>query len=243
VLKVLLLEPLLPREQALAAVVIDKTSVSLAKMAYITLGLLYAIPHLRLPTAWRLSLMLTMGLIVLGLLGFVGCQRSGLLAKLLQRCARLPIGHGRLHHLRQQVTALDRQLVTYYRHYPWRFVCSLLWHGTAQAFLVLKTHLLLSLLLGDQAPGLANAYVVAATVSALDQMFFFVPGRLGTFEGARFLILSGLGAAQIYGLAFGLIARVEQLVWSGIGLVAYAYATRLLSPAIACPGDPPTPST
>lgn len=34
VLKVLLLEPLLPREQALAAVVIDKTSVSLAKMVY-----------------------------------------------------------------------------------------------------------------------------------------------------------------------------------------------------------------
>lgn len=243
VLKVLLLKPLLPREQALAAVVIDKTSVSLAKMVYIALGLLYAMPLLRLPAALRLSLMLTMGLIVLGLLGFVGCQRSGLLAQLLQRWARLPIGQGRLQHLKQQVAAVDSHLVAYYRRYPWRFVRSLLWHGTAQAFLVLKTYLLLSLLLGDQAPGLAHAYVVAATVSALDQMFFFVPGRLGTFEGARFLILSGLGAAQIYGLAFGLIARVEQLVWSGLGLVAYAYATRFVPSVMVRPVAPPAAST
>jgi hypothetical protein len=40
-------------------------------------------------------------------------------------------------------------------------------------------------------------------------------------EGIRFSVLSGLGIAQFHGLTFGAIARIEQLVWIGLGLLAY----------------------
>ena len=61
-------------------------------------------------------------------------------------------------------------------------------------------------------------------------MFFFVPGRLGTLEGARFMVLSLSGVAQVYGLAFGLVARVEQLFWIGVGFLAYGVYTRCVAP-------------
>jgi len=60
----------------------------------------------------------------------------------------------------------------------------------------------------------------------LDQVFFFVPGGLGTFEGSRFTILSTLGVAQVSGLACGPMARLEGLVWNSFGLLAYAWYTR-----------------
>jgi hypothetical protein len=68
--------------------------------------------------------------------------------------------------------------------------------------------------------------MVEASVSALDQIFFFIPARIGTFEATRLLVLSTLGVAQIYGLAFGLIGRADQLVWGGIGMLAYVLCTR-----------------
>jgi hypothetical protein len=68
--------------------------------------------------------------------------------------------------------------------------------------------------------------MAAVLISALDQVFFFVPGNLGTFEGIRFAVLSTLGIAQVYGLAFGLMARLDSLFWNGLGLLAYAWCTR-----------------
>lgn len=68
--------------------------------------------------------------------------------------------------------------------------------------------------------------MVAVVVAALDQMFFLVPARLGTLEGARVLVLSAVGIAQVFGLAFGLIARLDNLFWNGIGLLTYALCTR-----------------
>jgi hypothetical protein len=102
----------------------------------------------------------------------------------------------------------------------------MIFHFMAFAFDGVKTYILLQLLLKNNAPSLTKAFMIAVAVSALDQMFFFVPGRLGTLEGVCFSVLSALDIAQIYGLIFGLIARLEQLVWSGLGLLAYAVCTR-----------------
>lgn len=231
--KVLLLEPTMPRQQAVAAVVIDKASSTLANMFYVTLGMLYLTQHLPLPRELQLSLSITIGLISLGLIGFVAFQRYGLLSKLVHGLRRLRIGQERLRRLHQHLLPLDAQLVTYYTRYPWRFVCSLLWHFVAYTFDVVKTYIVLRLLLGESAPTFAEATIVAIGVTALDQMFFFVPGLIGTMEGARLMVLSALGVAQIYGLAFGIVARLEQLLWSGVGLLAYALCTRLSPRATA----------
>jgi uncharacterized protein (TIRG00374 family) len=226
VVKVLLLEPALPRAQATAAVVIDKASITLAQMCYLAFGLVYALGHLPLSSALRWALSLTISLISLGVLGFIASQRYQLLSKLVSQVSRLKCAPARLRQLSQHLAPLDAQLMAYYTTHPWRFGGSLLLHFIAFVCTGCKTYILLRLLLGHQAPGWVEALMVAMAVAALDQMFFLVPARLGTLEGTRVLVLSAVGITQVFGLAFGLIARLENLFWNGIGLLIYALCTR-----------------
>ncbi len=235
VTKVLLLEPALPRQHAMAAVVVDKASMTLGKMIYLALGMLYLTHRLPLPRELYVGLVVSIGLISLGLIGFVAGQRYGLLARLVRGVGETRLGRRRMQRLRQQLLLLDHQLMTYHTRHAGRFVGSLLLHTMAYGFQPVKIFILLRLLLGPQAPGFAEAARVAVAVSALDQMFFFVPGRLGTLEGARLVVLTALGITPVYGLAFGLVARLEQLLWSGFGMLAYAHCIR--RPVLAMPAS------
>jgi uncharacterized protein (TIRG00374 family) len=226
VVKVLLLESTLPRALATATVMIDKASFTLAQICHLVLGTLYLTGHLPLPTAVQLGLGLTIGLITVGLVGFIAVQRYGLLSKLLGWLSGFNRGRARLERWRQHLIPLEASMAAYYSAHPWRFGASMGLHFGAFAFSNIQTFLLLRLLLGANAPGLTEAIMVTITVAALDQVFFFVPARLGTFEGVRFTILSSLGVAQVAGLAFGLMARLESLVWNGFGLLAYVWYTR-----------------
>jgi uncharacterized protein (TIRG00374 family) len=226
VVKVLLLEPTLPRAQATAAVIIDKASIALAQIFYLTFGLVYALGHLPLSSELQWTLGLTTGLIFLGLLGFIASQRYGLLSKVVSRVSRLKYAPPKLHQLSQHVAPLDAQLMAYYTTHPWRFGGSLLLHVAAFVCAGSKTYVLLRLLLGHRAPGWFEALMLAMAVTALDQMFFLVPARLGTLEGTRVLVLSAVGITKVVGLTFGLIARLDSLFWNGIGLLIYVLCTR-----------------
>jgi uncharacterized protein (TIRG00374 family) len=249
VVKVLLLESVLPREQAIAAVCIGKASFTLAQMLYLALGSLYFTSRLSIPFEVQLSLSLTIGLISLGILSFMAVQRYGLCSKLVRWLGGFNIGRARFQRLQQHLVPLEAHLAAYYTSHPWRFGGSLVLHFLAFAFGSIQTFLLLRLLLGTDAPQLAEAVTATVLISALDQVFFFVPGRLGTLEGIRFAVLSSLGIAQVYGLAFGFMARLDSLFWNGLGLLAYAWCTRTAlvpkpgtSVASAPPALPPTAS-
>jgi uncharacterized protein (TIRG00374 family) len=226
VVKVLLLKPLLPREQITASVVIDKASFTLAQMLHLALGILYIIGYTSLPIELQLALGCTIGLISLGLVGFVAFQRYGLLSKLIHRLHYFNIGRARLDRLSQQLAPLEVRLASYYTVHPWRFGGSLVLHFVAFVFGSLQTFVLLRLLLSTNTPSFIDSITVTVAIAALEQAFFFVPGSVGTLEGIRFTVLSVLGVAQVYGLAFGLIARLESLFWSGLGFLAYVICSR-----------------
>src|SRR5262249_34837671 len=135
----------------------------------------------------------------------------------------------------------DAQLMGYYTTYPWRFVWSLVLHVVGFIAVGCKTYVLLRLLLGPQAPGWSEAMLVAVVVAALDQMGLLVPARLGALEGARVLVLSTVGITPAVGLAFGLMERLDSLIWNAIGLLAYAvcsgqtFLPRFLRPGLCDP--------
>jgi uncharacterized protein (TIRG00374 family) len=255
VVRVLLLEHTLPRAQAVAPVVIGKASVTMAQMIYLAIGTLYVMHQLPLSGEVQWLLGLTIGLILLGLIGFVALQRYGMLSKLGYRLSAFKKTPATFLQFSQHLGTLDKALMTYYTTFRLRFVRSVLLHFIAFTFDGVKTYVLLRLLLKDDAPPFSRALMIAVAVAALDQMFFFIPGRLGTLEGIRFSVLSALGITQVYGLAFGLIARIEQLVWSGLGLLAYAMCTRYprilqhethvaqRAPAASCPVPYPPPES
>ena len=225
VVKVVLLESTMPREHATAAVIIGKASFTIAQIMHFALGTLYLTSRLQLPAELRWSLVLTLSLIALGLVGFVAFQRYGLLSHVLQWLSGYNIAPRHLQRWRQQLLPLEAQMTAYYTTHPWRFVRSLGWHFVAFACGNVQNYLLLRLLLGAQAPGLPDAIMVTVTSGILDQMFFLVPGGLGTFEGIRSTMLATVGVASVYGLAFGLLSRLQIMVWNGLGLLAYVWHT------------------
>ena len=81
----------------------------------------------------------------------------------------------------------------------------------------------------------------AIAVAAIEQMFFFVPGSLGTLEMSRFKTLSLLGVDDGHSVAFALIMRLHNLFWNGLGLLVYVLCTRtaLVSKPIQPVASPP----
>ena len=110
VVEVLLLESTLPRAPAAAIVVITKASFALAQLFHLTLETLYLTGRLPLPVAVQLGLGLTMGLMALGLVGFVATQRYGLLHKLLGWLSGFNRGRTRLERWRQRLIPTDAVL-------------------------------------------------------------------------------------------------------------------------------------
>ena len=164
------------------------------------------------------------------------CRLSALwaLIKIVSQVCRLKYTPRKLHQLSQHLAPLDAQLMAYYTAHPWRFGGSPPVAFGAFICAGSKTYILLRLLLGHQAPGWFEALMVAMAVAALDQMFFLVPARLGTLEGARVLVLSASGHPSGARAHLGLIARLESLFWNGIGLLIYVLCTRrtLLAQAV-----------
>lgn len=225
--KVVLLTPTVPREQAAAAVVIDKASFTIAQMLHFALGTAYLAGHLPLPTELQWCLVVTLTLVSLGLLGFVAFQRYGLLSRVFDWLSRHNIAPSRLQGWRQHLLPLEAQMASYYIAHPWRFVGSLGLHLLAFLCIYVQNYLLLQLLLGAQAPTLSQTIMVTVSSGMVDQMLFFIPGSLGTYEGIRLTILSSVGVAQVYGLAFGLLSRLQNIVWNALGLLAYVGYRRL----------------
>jgi uncharacterized protein (TIRG00374 family) len=238
VVRALLLESVVPRAQAVAPVLIGKASISIAQMGYLSLATLYLMWRIPLLAELQWVLGATIALVSVGLCGFVALQRYGMLSKLLHGLQYLRIHAPRVQRLAQRLAAVDALLIAYYTTSRQRFLRSLLLHGSAFVSDGVKTYVLLWLLLGSRAPSLAEALIMAGAVAVLDQLFFFVPGRIGTLEGVRFTILSTLGVAHVYGFAFGVIARIENLLWSGLGLGAYALCTRCAWVLPAVPSAP-----
>lgn len=234
VVKVLLLHPSMPQSTATAAVTIGKSSSALAQMIYLACGIFFLMKRLSLPAELKRTVVLTLSLFTLGVLMLIVLQRYGGMSKLVQLIGRMGVIPSFFHRLQHRVTALESQWVIYYTSHPWRFARSVALHVLGFVSDAFRTYILFRLLLGDSAPALTDALLVAVAVSALQQIFFFVPGNIGTLEGIRFTVLSAFGVAEVYGFAFGLVARIESLCWNGIGLIAYALCTRwplLLQPA------------
>jgi hypothetical protein len=81
--------------------------------------------------------------------------------------------------------------------------------------------------------GLPLSLPTAVTVETLsiflDLVLFFMPAKLGTQEGGKVLIFLSLGLPPVAGLSFGLIRRVRELTWAGVGLICLS--TMPASPA------------
>ena len=90
--------------------------------------------------------------------------------------------------------------------------------GVAEVALVLS-------LLGVHA-GVAGCIAIEALSVLVDTVFFFVPARLGTQEGGKYVIAGLLGIDPAAGFGLGLIRRLRETFWALVGLGVLAYWQR-----------------
>jgi uncharacterized protein (TIRG00374 family) len=211
---------LLRREMAVgaaaASVTVAKFTQFLGQALFIALGLMLAAPFAPLkpgllPVLWALLLgcVIFLGLVLLGLWRGMFSRLTRLLLAWLPARLKgyLPV---------DQAAELDRDISAFLRDDQPAFWASTLSFGLAWALGSVEV-LLIFYFLGLP-PDLATAVTVETLSVFIDALLFFVPGKLGTQEGGKVLIFISLGLPPVSGLAFGLIRRIRELTWAGLGV-------------------------
>jgi uncharacterized membrane protein YbhN (UPF0104 family) len=100
---------------------------------------------------------------------------------------------------------------------------------TGEIFFILRA-------LGYDIPFTTALCIDAASSLALN-VLFFVPFDLGVREGGLYLILPVFGLPPEVGIYAGLVSRVRELLWIGVGLL-WGHVLAASSPARLSPARP-----
>jgi hypothetical protein len=175
-----------------------------------------------LPRGAQIGIVLAAGLLSAGIAGFLIAQRSGKLATWLGRhplVGRL-LGTDRGTRFARGAADIDQRLARFHAEHPGAVLGSVLLHVSALSFGAVQLFVFLRWI---GAPSdLRTVATVFAVGKAVDMAAFFIPARLGAQEGGRVLGMSLVGVPGSLGLLYSLVLRLEQLVWTAIGLAAYA---------------------
>jgi uncharacterized protein (TIRG00374 family) len=221
-------------DEGISSVIVAKTTITIGQGLFLLIGIVVAwFSDLRgSPLVSAMLWLLVVEVVALGL--FVIAQTRGMFGWGRRALERLELGAGGS---AETVYRVDRGLAQFYRTEPRRLVLSLLFHlvawllGTIEAWLILR-------FLGVPA-SLTTATIIEAFGTAVRFAAFMIPGTLGVLEGAYAVTFVALGLPAPLGVSFGITRRVREIVWAGVGLIAFAVMRmrpRLTSPA---PSDVP----
>lgn len=212
-----------PMVEGLASVIIAKTTMTIAEVLFILLGIALGV--------WLLggndssgqtvvAALVSVGLLAFGTAAFVFVQRQGLFTWLLgfQRKMGLKIAY--LEAREEKLRSLDRTILTFYRDNRPAFYSStglffLGWMAEALEVYVIIYYL------GGPAMALSAISIGALSVF-IKGGTFFIPGSLGAQDGGNMLLLNVFGYSDVTGITFALLRRFRELVWIGLGLVCLA---------------------
>ncbi len=203
--------------QALTSITVHKHAELLAQWAFMAGGTAIALFHFGVPAPVTLAAAAVLAGLGGSLLFVTWTLRRGTFLPVLNRLAAWKPLAARLLRHRAAAAALDGRLRAFYREQGPRFaaatgLCLVGWCGG-----LLETYIVLRLLSPGQ--GWLTALAIEALAMTLNNLFLFIPGRVGSAEGVRagvFLLL-GLPAAQ--GVAYGIVRRGRELIWFVPGLV------------------------
>jgi uncharacterized protein (TIRG00374 family) len=212
-----------PIVEGLASVVIAKTTMTIAEVLFILVGV--ALGFWLLGTNGSSAQVvagsvLGVGLLVFGVAGFVLIQRHGLFTSALGLLRKLGLPIGFLEARETQLKELDQTILNFYSHHQGAFYAStglylLGWMAEVLEVLVIVYYL------GEPAH-LLSAVSIGALSVFIKGGTFFIPGSLGAQDGGNLLLLKAFGYSDVTGITFALLRRFRELVWIGVGLLCLA---------------------
>jgi glycosyltransferase 2 family protein len=212
-----------PMVEGLASVIIAKTTMTIAEVLFILLGIALGV--------WLLggddssghtvaAALVSVGLLAFGTAAFVFVQRQGIFTWLLGFLRKIGLKIAYLEAREEKLRSLDRTILEFYSHNRPAFYAStglffLGWMAEA-----LEVYVIVYFLGG---PAMAlSAISIGALSVFIKGGTFFIPGSLGAQDGGNLLLLKAFGYSDVTGIAFALLRRFRELVWIGIGLLCLA---------------------
>lgn len=220
-----------PMVEGMASVVIAKTTMTIAQVLFILLGI--ALGFWILGAQGSSGQMIAAGLLSIGLLAFgtaafVFVQRRGLFTWILTMVRKLGMRIGFLEAREDKLRELDRTILNFYTRHQAAFYTS-----TGLYFLGWLAEALEVFVIIYCLGGPADAWS-AISIGALSVFIkggtFFIPGSLGAQDGGNLLLLQAFGYSDVTGIAFALLRRFRELVWIGIGLLCLAVVGKAAAP-------------
>jgi uncharacterized protein (TIRG00374 family) len=209
-----------PMVEGLASVIIAKTTMTIAEVLFILLGIALGV--------WLLggndssghtvaAALVSVGLLAFGTAAFVFVQRQGIFTWLLGFLRKIGLKIAYLEAREEKLRSLDQTILDFYRHNRPAFYAStglffLGWMAEALEVYVIVYYL------GGPAMALSAISIGALSVF-IKGGTFFIPGSLGAQDGGNVLLLSAFGYSDVTGITFALLRRFRELVWIGIGLL------------------------
>ena len=212
----LLRERGVPLATGAASVVVARTLMAIAQIAFTMLGLALLLRRVGVGS----ELLAVLGLAPLALIPllslFMAWQRRGLFATALRAARRLRLPSGWLARHATDLDRVDAALRAYYTAAGpavWLSLAAFFagWLGEA-----LEVWVILRLM--GRPVGALDAVALAASYAAISGIFFLVPGNLGTQEVGSAALFAAFGLSAQTGFAFSLIRRVMELAYVAGGL-------------------------
>lgn len=212
-----------PMVEGLASVVIAKTTMTIAQVLFILLGMAAGF--------WILGAngssgqivaagLLSVGLLLFGTVAFVFVQRRGLFTWILELLRKIGFRIGFLEAKEEQLKSLDRTILNFYTHHQSTFYASAGLYLLGWLAEALEVFVMIYYLGGPATP--LSALSIGALSVFIKGGTFFIPGSLGAQDGGNLLLLQAFGYSDVTGITFALLRRFRELVWIGIGLLCLA---------------------
>lgn len=215
-----------PMIEALASVITAKTTMTIAQVLFILLGIGIAFGLVGTSAsgdsnAPLLAALVGVGLLLFGIALFVMVQRIGLFLGLLNvlRWCRIRIPY--LETREEKLRELDRTILDFYTHDRRAFLLSIGFFFLGWMAEALEVYAILYFIGGPSVSPLA-AIAIGALSVFIKGGTFFIPGSLGAQEGGNLLVMVAFGYSGVTGITFALLRRVRELVWIAIGLACLA---------------------
>lgn len=212
-----------PIADGAASVVIAKTTMTIAEVFFILVGIALGFWILGVGSSGGQSVaagLVSVGLLVCSIAGFVYIQRRGLFASILGLVRKLGLKIKFLEAQEEHLRSIDQTIQNYYNHHQRAFYASIGVYFFGWMAESLEVFMIIHYLGGP------TSFLSAMSIGALAVFIkggtFFIPGSLGAQDGGNVLLLKAFGYTDITGITFALLRRFRELVWIGIGLLCLA---------------------
>jgi uncharacterized protein (TIRG00374 family) len=212
-----------PMAEGAASVVIAKTTMTIAEVFYILTGIALAFWILGAGTSAGQTItaaLLSVGLLVCSIAGFVFIQQRGLFASILSWVKKLGLRIRSLEAQEEHLRSIDRTILNFYRHHQKAFYASMGVYFFGWMAESLEVFGIIYLLGGSVT--VLSALSIGALAVFIKGGSFFIPGSLGAQDAGNLLLLQTFGYSDVTGITFALLRRFRELVWIGIGLLCLA---------------------